>query len=102
MRVLSSDGHHLRVVDPPILINKKWRFKDPAIVVMLRNKFPAIYVEPDVDEELLGYVKEQEIQKVREVKAKEIKEGKVSNIKIKGMNDEFIITLMLLMPNPSN
>jgi len=68
--------------------NKKWRFKDPAIISMMRDKFSDIIIGDDVREDLNLYIKKIEIEKEKEHNANRIKEAEKSSIQIKGIKGD--------------
>ncbi len=61
---------------------RKWRFSDPTIVGLIREKFPAIIVEPDVEMEVGAALQQEE-------KAQQIKEGNQTlDLEIPGIKGE--------------
>src|ERR1035437_358053 len=68
--------------------NKKWHFKDPSIVVMLRSKFPEVIVSNEVDVEVVAYQHQNEIAIERDQNANRIKEAAVSGIEVKGIKGD--------------
>lgn len=68
--------------------NKRWRFKDPGVISMIKEKFPTVQVESSIWKEIEkdSHVKEEE--KEKEQNAVKIKEAKVSDLKIKGLKGE--------------
>lgn len=61
--------------------NKRWRWKDPKVIKMLKDKFPVVQFGE-------GLEKEIEKQNLAQEKVKEIKEMKVSTLEIKGIKGE--------------
>lgn len=58
--------------------NKKWRFKNPEIIIMMKDKFPTLEVDPEVQNEIV--LEEKQVET-----AQQIKEAKVSTIDLKGV-----------------
>lgn len=67
---------------------KSWRFKDPQVIKMLKDKFPTTQFGEGLDKEVAKYALAQEENKEKEQIAKEIKEMKVSTLEIKGIKGE--------------
>ena len=65
-----------------------WRFSDPAIVLLMQDKFPELIVDPEVLTEIGIAQKEEEKSKEREENAERIKEGVSSGIEIRGIRGE--------------
>ena len=67
---------------------KGWRFKDPEVINMLKNKFPYIQVGAEVAKEVSVFKQKRKEEKEKEQNATRIKEAKVSNLEIKGIKGE--------------
>ena len=61
---------------------KKWRFSDPSIILLLKDKFPQLIIEENIEEELGIAIEENKKAKKQEEVAERIKEGIPSNLVI--------------------
>jgi len=68
--------------------DKKWRFNDPQIAAMIKEKFPETEMKIDIEGELIDRFIEQERDKVKLENIRRIKEGGESKIEIKGINGD--------------
>ena len=67
---------------------KRWRFKDPEVINMLKNKFPYVQVSAEIAKEVSVFKQKKEEETAKEQNAKRIKEAKVSNLEIGGIRGE--------------
>jgi len=67
---------------------KKWRFKDPSLIVVLINKFPEVEYNIDITNDVELYKKSLSTEEAREHNAQRIKESKISSMKVKGVKGE--------------
>ena len=67
---------------------KRWRFKDPEVINMLKNKFPYVQVSAEIAKEVSVFKQKKEEETAKEQNAKRIKEAKVSNLEIGGITGE--------------
>lgn len=65
--------------------NQKWRFKDPSIVSMLKNKFPFLVLGNDIQKDVDAFLRKKEEEKEKEQNARRIKQAKISTLEIKGI-----------------
>lgn len=68
--------------------NKKWRFKDPSVIIMLRDKFEETEITEEVKTDLKNHIELKDKEQIQTENAKKIREATVSNLKIKGIKGE--------------
>ena len=70
------------------LESKKWRFKDPAIIVMIKNKFLDLEIDLEVKNDVRLYEQSVVEEQERDKNARRIKESTTSSLQIKGVKGE--------------
>ena len=68
--------------------NKRWRFKDPAIIIMIKDKFKELEIDPELRKEL--NIKEEEASREveKEERAEQIRTATKSTIQLKGIKKD--------------
>lgn len=66
----------------------KWRFSDPSIIFMIKNKYPEIKMEEKVSEEIKKAENSLQESIVIEEEANRLKEATESNLEIKGIKGD--------------
>lgn len=64
---------------------KVWRFTDPSLISVLKNKFFGIENDLEVEQDLHNYLVFKILEEEKEKNAQRIKESKVSTMEIKGI-----------------
>jgi len=67
---------------------RKWRFNDPQIASMIKEKFPETEVNIDIEGELIDRFIEKEREREKVENIRRIKEGGESKIEIKGIKGD--------------
>ncbi len=67
---------------------RRWRFKDPAIIVMMRGKFPELVISQEIEEEVRLYKRNNELEIEKAQNANRIKEAKTSSLQIRGIKGD--------------
>ena len=67
---------------------KKWRFKDPELIIMLKEKFKDTEFGEDIDDDLLTHQKETAKAQEQAKNSKRIKEADTSILKLNGVKGD--------------
>jgi len=64
---------------------KKWRFTDPSVVIMMKNKFPKLELGEDILLDVEAFNAQRKMEEIRSEKAVKIREATESTLKVEGI-----------------
>lgn len=66
----------------------KWRFKDPTVAILIRERFPSVNIDPGIMTQASEVEKENRLLEKRAVKAEQLKNSTDSSLLISGIKGE--------------